>query len=606
MNNVQPQISNALKLLQSNQFKAVIKHCETILKHSPNVADAHYLKAISHQRLQQKPLAIKHFHFAIELSPSNPEYYVNCASMYLTFGELLLAKEILEKAIAKNVTSLNLKLKIAQVCTALQDNHSALNHLKSALPHTQSKSNVFVKIGNCYKQLQQLESAITFYDEAISSDQRNLLAYVNKAIVLRSLGRTNEAIASYEFLLANGARTPDVYCNYGCALHDAERFEESERAIREAIKLDPNHTLAHEALNSRLWESNRKNEFLKSYDVAIKKEQVVPHEVYYSKAAQLILAQSYSQAQELIEEAIKVYPNSAHLTHELATIYFKQNINLEKANNMLFDAVNMAPDNSRFRIDLAANAIKAEQYEEAEKHLAHAIKLNRDNQEAWAYQGLNWRLRGDDRHEWLNDYDKFIVAAPLAYPSHYKSLDAFLSVLKEKLISLHTSDDRPLDQSVRGGTQTLGNLLTLNDSVIQEYKASLERNITNYLSRLTFDENHPLLRRITKEVNIGGCWSVMLKGEGYHTNHVHPDGWLSGPTYINVPKEITPDDKTKSGWVKFGQTSLGLGKREQIGKEVCPTEGLCVFFPSYIWHGTNSFHSNDVRITAPCDIFPIN
>lgn len=606
MNNVQQQINTALKLLQSNQFDAVIKLCGQMLAINTKIADAHYLKAIAHQKQEHKQAAIEHFTLAIELSPNNPEYYVNCASMYLAFGELLQAKEILENAIAKNVTSLNLLLKISQVCTSLQDNHSALYHLNNAIPLAQNSSNVFVKIGNCYKHLQQLENAIGYYDKAISADQRNLLAYINKAIVLRSLGKTNEAIASYEFLLANGARTPDVFCNYGCALHDAERFEESERAIREAIKLDPNHILAHEALNSRLWESNQKNQFLKSYDVAINKAQEVPHDVYYSKAAQLILAQSYPQAQELIEEAIKVYPNSPHLTHELATIYLKQNINQEKASNMLFDAVNMAPDNSRFRIDLATNSIKHHQYEEAERHIAHAIKLNKDNQEAWAYQGLNWRLKGDDRHEWLNDYDNLILAAPLAYPSRYNSLQEFLSVLKEKLTSLHTSTDRPLDQSVRGGTQTLGNLLTLNDPVIQEYKASLERNIANYLSRLTFDESHPLLRRVTKEVNIGGCWSVMLKGDGFHTNHVHPDGWLSGPTYINVPKEIRPEDTTKSGWVKFGETSLELGEREQIGKEVCPTEGLCVFFPSYMWHGTNSFKSNDVRITAPCDIFPIN
>ena len=64
-------------------------------------------------------------------------------------------------------------------------------------------------------------------------------------------------------------------------------------------------------------------------------------------------------------------------------------------------------------------------------------------------------------------------------------------------------------------------------------------------------------------------------------------------------------DSNKAGWVKFGESCLDLNEREEIGKIVCPEEGLNVLFPSYMWHGTIPFNSSEPRITAPCDVDPI-
>lgn len=88
-------------------------------------------------------------------------------------------------------------------------------------------------------------------------------------------------------------------------------------------------------------------------------------------------------------------------------------------------------------------------------------------------------------------------------------------------------------------------------------------------------------------------------------NHVHPEGWISGPTYIEVPASMSEDDPERGGWVKFGESGLNLGpERERVAKAVRPVPGLVALFPSYTWHGTFPFHSNESRMTAPFDGVP--
>ena len=139
---------------------------------------------------------------------------------------------------------------------------------------------------------------------------------------------------------------------------------------------------------------------------------------------------------------------------------------------------------------------------------------------------------------------------------------------------------------MRGGTQTLGRLLADPHPLIQQFRAALEQRINEYLQQLPQDPEHPLLSRNNGQFRFSGSWSVRLDNQGFHTNHVHPQGWLSACTYLALPDCIRPDDPTRQGWLKLGETSLLLGEQEQVARAICPTPGLVVLFPSFVWHGT--------------------
>ena len=47
------------------------------------------------------------------------------------------------------------------------------------------------------------------------------------------------------------------------------------------------------------------------------------------------------------------------------------------------------------------------------------------------------------------------------------------------------------------------------------------------------DPAHPLFRRRSREFQYAGAWSTKLNDCGFHTNHFHPEGWISSAYYVS-------------------------------------------------------------------------
>jgi hypothetical protein len=93
---------------------------------------------------------------------------------------------------------------------------------------------------------------------------------------------------------------------------------------------------------------------------------------------------------------------------------------------------------------------------------------------------------------------------------------------------------------------------------------------------------------------------VRLKEQGFHVDHVHPEGWLSSAFYVRMPEGLT----NRAGWLKFGEP--GTPTRPHLAAEhfVAPVPGKLVLFPSYMWHGTAPFASEETRLACAFDIIP--
>src|SRR5436190_12254604 len=98
--------------------------------------------------------------------------------------------------------------------------------------------------------------------------------------------------------------------------------------------------------------------------------------------------------------------------------------------------------------------------------------------EFWPYAYVVWRLAGDPRWEWLDCGGKLVTSVDLAdrLPS--------LARIVDRLRSLHVAKAEYLDQSVRGGTQTDGPLLSRIDPEIRELRRAIVDAVGLYLSGL--------------------------------------------------------------------------------------------------------------------------
>lgn len=211
----------------------------------------------------------------------------------------------------------------------------------------------------------------------------------------------------------------------------------------------------------------------------------------------------------------------------------------------------------------------------------------------WPYRALLWRLTGEARWHWLEGDPAMIRTFDIA--SQVGPLDQLADLLR----SLHIAQGQPLDQSVRGGSQTDGNLLARAEPEIRRLRAALIDAVHQYIATLPPAETgHPLLIPARDDVQIAGSWSVRLTQQGYHADHVHWQGWISSAFYVVVPE---PDPVApESGWLAFGECRDVLPDFAAFSM-VEPKPGILSLFPSTLWHGTRPFGSGE-RMTVAYDI----
>ncbi|WOF43950.1 hypothetical protein KNJ79_03065 [Sphingopyxis indica] len=222
--------------------------------------------------------------------------------------------------------------------------------------------------------------------------------------------------------------------------------------------------------------------------------------------------------------------------------------------------------------------------------------IGRDEQRLlWPYLSLAWRMTDDPRWQWLEGHEALVRTFDLG--DSLGDLDA----LAHHLRRLHTALAPPLDQSVRGGTQTDGNLLVRAEPEIEALRSTLLTAVDAYIAGLPLpEEGHPTLLPRRDPVRIAGAWSVRLEGEGFHTDHVHSQGWISSALYIALP-ETSPEGAARhEGWLSLGEARdlvPGLAPLRLIE----PRPGRLVLFPSTMWHGTRPFPAGE-RLTVAFDI----
>jgi hypothetical protein len=207
-------------------------------------------------------------------------------------------------------------------------------------------------------------------------------------------------------------------------------------------------------------------------------------------------------------------------------------------------------------------------------------------------------MAGDQRLRWLEGDPSLVRLFDLtsALPP--------LGELAECLRALHVAKGEYVDQSVRGGTQTDGPLLTRIDPLIRRLRQAIVGAVETYVAELPEgDPRHPLLsRRRDRRIRFSGSWSVRLRGGGRHANHTHPQGWISSALYIALPSR-TPSDSEDAGWFTLGEPQEQLRVDSPPWRTIEPKAGQLVLFPSWMWHGTRPFAEGE-RLTVAFDVRP--
>jgi len=466
----------------------------------------------------------------------------------------------------------------------------------------------------------RLEQALATLDLALELAPTRAALHHNRAVLLQRLHRSADALAAHERAQALGAGGADVHYNHGNTLQSLGRGEEALAAYRRALQADARHGLASydlARLRWRLGDDDFDSE-LRRLETADATSALGPG----LRAHLLARAERHAEAEAAFAEALRRAPAAAGFHDGLGRTLTRQGRH-DDALAAHERAVALVPLDGDLHAHHAAALLAAGRAEEALAAAERACTLNPRDQHAWAQRGLAWRLLGDERADWLHGADRLVGVHDLEPPAGYADMVSFNEALAGALRALHHDRREPVDQTLRHGTQTLGNLLDQGHPLVDALRARIEEAVTRYIGELPAgDALHPLLgRAAAARGGPGGgwhftdSWSSRLGRGGFHTHHVHPHGWISSAYYVTLPPSVRDEgcghgehDRharpgAHAGWIQFGEPDRGdLGLPPL--RRVQPRVGRLVLFPSYLWHGTLPFDDEAERLTIAFDVVP--
>lgn len=570
------------------------------------------LLGLVHRAQDEPEAAERAFRASLQMAPHQPAVLNNLGNLLLSQGRRDEAEGCYRQAITikPQAADAHRNLGLMQVDDGLYA--QAEQSLRHALDLQPRDAGAWTALGHCCQQQDQLEAAAEAYQAALKVRPGYANALAGLGYTLRLMDRLADAQLCYDAALQAAPQSLGIAVGRAALDVNLGKTEEAEHRYRQVLAADPLNIDAHRELNEMLWQMGRTGEYGESFRHAL---QTHPHNQALLLACCEALAGAgrHDEILEMLQRFADASGAGAKAgSGEEAPQLIAARARAKAATGRhdeamgLFDRARvLLPANAELALDHAQLAIVQGDYRSALLALEQMERVEPDNQLMWACRGTCWRLLGDERAAWLNDTSRFVRTAAIPCPPGFPSLEAFLSELTLLLTGLHTTRVAPSNQTLRGGTQTFGRLFHRRDALIGLLAEALSTTISQYLEQLPHDPEHPLLRRNTGQFRFSGSWSVRLVDGGYHVNHVHPQGWLSSVFYVSVPDDLGSSVEDPAGWLKIGETSLGLGQREVIDRLVQPVAGELTLFPSYTWHGTVPFHSTVPRLTSPFDVVPV-
>jgi len=559
----------------------------------------HLLGAI--RRMQKRiPESERYFRRAIQLEPQSPQHHFALAELLASAGahqHAMASYQEVQRLDANFPRALVGYARSAFAAGALTEAERAAR----ALIAREATADHWELLSRILRAEDKLEDALEAAEAALRADPAHTAAAHARATTLARLGRNEEAISTLDGLESRGVRAPALVVNRGTALFNLARADEAERVFADGAQRWPQDATLQNALANARWMRGEAERFTRDFEAAVGR-QPDNTQLRIMCADLLRRADFKTRSEEILREGLSRQPDDVGLLASLGVLLDEIDRTGEGL-ALLQKAAQRAPHFSGIRANLACALLRLGRGDEALKEIEPARRNEPLNQEWICYETMALRQLGHPRYHELCDYDRMVRPYDLAPPNGFADMRAFNQALAASLAKLHVLEAHPLDQSLRGGSQTSRSLLYVDDPIIKAYLAALAEPIHAYMSAMgPPDPNHPWSGRNTGKFRLSGAWSVKLKANGFHINHVHPAGWISSAYYVSLPP-VVEEGEGQQGWIKFGEPRWPTPGCT-VEKTVQPREGRLVLFPSYMWHGTIPFSAGE-RLTAPFDAVPV-
>ena len=446
------------------------------------------------------------------------------------------------------------------------------------------------------------------HEEALAVDRRAAMAFPrsgtawhNLAATLGELGRGHEALEALARGFAAGLDSPLSWQVKARAHVACGDLAGARAAYGEALRRAPNLAPLAAETADFLWMSSGDLAAAQAALDSAFHAGAPPAPLLLAKARLLASAGDREQGAALLGRAAQHLPGDLQLVLAAAQAALEAD-RLSEAELHVRRAEKLAPDDPAVLVQSTIVSLALGRPDAARLAMRKALELAPLDQSALAWSATAARAAGDPLYGELCDYESMVGVYDLEPPSGWASQGDFLIDLKAALDRHHVMAEHPSGQSLRHGTQTTYRLSGSREPAIQAFFAALEAPVREHLAMLGTGSD-PLRRRNKGGYRIVGAWSVRLRPGGFHLDHMHHEGWISSAFYVETP-DAALGRESREGWLRLGQPPFRTVPELPAERFVRPRPGRLVLFPSYMWHGTEPFRTEERRTTIAFDLLP--
>lgn len=445
----------------------------------------------------------------------------------------------------------------------------AIPLLERATALSPGNPDAWLALGTALGATGRVPEAAKAFSQALAIDPRNLAALVNLGGMLRRQGDAAAAIAHYRRALAIDPKLVQAQFNLGVALAADDQLEQAATAFEAARSLQPGYLPAANNLGDVLLRQGRAQEALDCFEQVRQRDPAFPR-IDYQLGTALQALDRHAESADAFRAALA-----------------RDGGDLDALNNLCIALLRAG--------DAQAALAASEDY----------LRLSPANRKPLAYKAaaLVELGRREEAAELL-DFEWLVLHHRPAPPlSDDNGSQAFNGQLAERLRAHPGLRFEPADKSTVGGSQT-GELLDPADPLMVRLGELIRGGVDAYMQHLRERlPGHPYTLALPKRWRLG-TWAVVLQRQGHQGPHFHPDGYVSGVYYVELPPDMAQAGE-HDGFIEFGRTdSVFGGSQPPMTELVRPEEGLMLLFPSYLYHRTLPFESERPRISVAFDVLP--
>jgi len=589
-------LQKAARHFEADRLFEAEEACRNVIELDPDIMVDVHLLALIRRKQGNLDEAEALFLVCIENLPGRADIRANYGNLLRAESRTEQAIEQYRHALAANDSFRPARIALARALNSAHHYGQAMAECERLIKDNDDDAEAWTAYGTARRGMEDTAEAELAYRRALAINSGLGAAHHDLGALLSKESRHEEAIDELMIAAKGGIKGPEIVFNLASSLAGLSRFDESESLLLDGIGATPHNIDLHRLL-ARLRFMRGDAKWDGAVQAAISSlPDYLPLRIAHSQL--LHAAGEYDKAYDVLNAFSEEHMRDKAVQSELSAVHQETGRYAEA----LACAENAAAGLEGYggHIDLLLDPMMSlGRADEAMPLIELAREAAPMNQWYVALEATAARLLGDPRYEELYDYERFVQPYMIDTPRGWSSIEEFRSDLNAALVERHKFHAQPLDQSLRNGTQTPRGLLGDPDPIIVSFLQALQEPIEQYRQHIGSSSTHPMTVRNRGQVVMTGCWSVRLGKEGYHVNHVHPEGWISSAYYAEVPPEVE-DTEAKSGWIKFGEPRFPV-PGATAEKYVQPKVGMLVLFPSYMWHGTMPIHGSQPRMTVAYD-----